>query len=824
MRPTWIVLLAAAACTGADPTPAPTPQDTAADVAKPGEVAPGGPDTPDGAGNPADALAGPDAGGATQDGAAADVATQDGAAADGATQDGAGAADGAGLPDTAAPPDAGSTDAGEDPAPGTVVAAQPTEWPILFVTQVPATGFSAVSATFNNHTPRLDDAPRGGGLWIRYPDGTLRDLTAAAGYGQSGQQGAAGIAVREPCVHWDGARAVFSMVVGAPSKQNELLEWRWQLYEITGLGPQDTPVVTKVEHQPEANNVAPAYGSDGRLIFASDRPFNGAAHLAPQLDEYETAPVVTGLWSLDPAKGDLFLLQHSPSGSFTPIVDSTGRIVFTRWDHLQRDQQADSDKFDPDAYHYGMFDWSDESPDAVPLDQLVEVFPEARTPVDPELPPGVAAHTFNQFFPWQIAQDGTGEETLEHIGRHELGGTYTDGSFTDDPALEYMSPELSEHANQTYIGGDGGLFQIREDPAAPGSFVMTHAPEFGTDTAGQLVRLTFPAGGNPDGAVLSAITHPHTASTYEDGDAPPTASGHYRDPLPLSDGALVASWTPHTGPDQNEGAPGGPDPAYAFRLVRMVEGPEGALVAGEPLTGGILASVSWWDPYVQKSWSGELWELQAVEVRPRPVPPLVAAPLPAPEAQILAEEGVDEQALRAWLRERDLGLVVSRNVTSRDDADRQQPYNLKVPGGVETVGGPGQVYAIDRLQVFQADLLRGKGGVATPEAGRRVLARPMHDLPAPNPGGDGGVPGSVAIAADGSVAAFVPARRALSWQTVAPDGAPVVRERNWLTVQPGEIRACPTCHGVNTLDQAGAPEAKNPPEALRELLVHWKTL
>ena len=34
--------------------------------------------------------------------------------------------------------------------------------------------------------------------------------------------------------------------------------------------------------------------------------------------------------------------MHRPA-LFTPIVDSYGRILFTRWDHLQRDQQADGD-------------------------------------------------------------------------------------------------------------------------------------------------------------------------------------------------------------------------------------------------------------------------------------------------------------------------------------------------------------------------------------------------------------------------------------------------------------------------------------------------
>jgi hypothetical protein len=103
-----------------------------------------------------------------------------------------------------------------------------------------------------------------------------------------------------------------------------------------------------------------------------------------------------------------------------------------------------------------------------------------------------------------------------------------------------------------------------------------------------------------------------------------------------------------------------------------------------------------------------------------------------------------------------------------------------------------------------------------------VLAQHLHDL-ANNPPNPTGPAASVPIAADGSVAAFVPARRALSWHTTAPDGVPVVRERYWVTFQPGEIRACPSCHGVNTHDQAGRGVPLNKPTALRELLRYWKS-
>jgi hypothetical protein len=217
-----------------------------------------------------------------------------------------------------------------------------------------------------------------------------------------------------------------------------------------------------------------------------------------------------------------------------------------------------------------------------------------------------------------------------------------------------------------------------------------------------------------------------------------------------------------------------------------------------------------------------MWELNPVEVRARPRPARRTTLLEEPEAKIFREENVDPAAFRANLQARNLAVIVSRNVTSRDAADKQQPYNLHVTGSTtQKVAGSAKLFDIAHLQLFQADQVRGLGGTASPRAGRRVLARVMHD-PAVKNAPTAGPAGSVPIAADGSIAAFVPARRAMSWQTTDAGGTPVVRERYWLTFQPGEVRVCSACHGVNSHDQLGAPAPTNSPEALRTLLRAWK--
>src|SRR5690606_10379167 len=149
------------------------------------------------------------------------------------------------------------------------------------------------------------------------------------------------------------------------------------------------------------------------------------AHLYSQLDEYELAPTVSGLWSLNPQNGNLQLLNHAPSGDFTPTIDSFGRVVFTQWDHLQRDPQADADAGPgQDCYDgstYGTFNYSNESASAVILNDRTEVFPEPRScRTDLLAGTNLNGHSFNHFFPWVIREDGRDSEVMNHLGRHEL--------------------------------------------------------------------------------------------------------------------------------------------------------------------------------------------------------------------------------------------------------------------------------------------------------------------------------------------------------------------------------------------------------------------
>jgi len=724
--------------------------------------------------------------------------------------------------------------------------------PIVFITQPPiprelngtvSNTFLSVVTIFGNQRADTAHAARGGDLWLMLTNTNLVNLTRQAGYGTNGIQHGYGIAVRDPAIHWDGRKVLFSMVVGAPKNSTDATPFFWQLYELTNLdvviaNPNTNPVIVKVQNQPtNCNNVTPCYATDGRIVFMSDKPYNGQF---AALDEYKGQPTVTGTYGLDPLTGDLKLLQHTPSGAFNPFIDSSGRLIMTRWDHLSQDPLAANDRI---GVSYGgpstngAFNYLSETPlSASENTNILETFPEPRkfdTNYTAQI--GVNGVDFNFFFPWALDQDGGNEEVLNHVGRHELlfptVGTPLFQSFTGDTnlftvtnlALRLASGVASANTNNLI-----SMFQMTEDPRTNGLYWGVQAgdisPFGGTHSSGQIVTLTGGPGVNPDNMVVNYITPPGAAGG-------PSSLGMFRNPLPMSDGTLVAVFSDAAnslpGYDTNTGTATLPVSKYHFRLMTVTNASP-YWVTNQFLTGGIQNTSIFWDGNLLVTNIATLWELQPVEVRARSIPIPVKSGVAPIEQTVFAEEGVDLPTFQADLAARGIALCVSRNVTARDNADKEQPYNLRVPGGTSSIANSGKVYDITHLQFMQADYLRGytNGPGGLPMPGRRILAVPMHTLTNLNyTSSRTNAPlGGTELMSDGSQATFIPASRAVTWQlTGTNNNDSVVKERYWISFRPGEIRTCANCHGINTVDQLGRPTPTNAPLALRQLLRFWKT-
>jgi hypothetical protein len=244
------------------------------------------------------------------------------------------------------------------------------------------------------------------------------------------------------------------------------------------------------------------------------------------------------------------------------------------------------------------------------------------------------------------------------------------------------------------------------------------------------------------------------------------------------------------------------------------------------LTGGLTNRAVYADPDNIVTHTNILWEFNPVEVIARSRPAPFDVPIPGPELAAFAAAGVDVAGFQKYLRTHQLALIVSRDVTTRDKADHQQPFNLRVANTAHKTTGPsGKLYDIAWLQLFQGDQLRSLnfGNPNNARAGRRVIAQHLHDPAVENSAPANAPLASVPIAPDGSMAALVPARRAMSWQLTDTNGTGVVRERYWLTFAPGEIRSCTSCHGINQVNQANMVAPTNTPLALIQLLSNWKT-
>ena len=406
-------------------------------------------------------------------------------------------------------------------------------------------------------------------------------------------------------------------------------------------------------------------------------------------------------------------------------------------------------------------------------------------------------------------------------------------SFTGDTNLVTFTNLATRIAAGVRSANSNSLisfFEIAEDPRTNGLYWGVQANDIsifgGSHAAGQIVTLNGGAGVNPTNMVVNNITVTNVPGKVV------SPLGVYRNPLPMSDGKLVAAFSPVNtafsfGVDTNTGTASLPTSQYQFRLLTLTNA-NPFWTTNQFLTGGILNTSVYWDGAILVTNLATQWELQPVEVRARPIPTPFSAGVAAIEQQVFAEEGIDLPTFQADLAQRNLALCISRNVTARDAADKQQPYNLRVPGGVSSIANSGKAYDITHLTFLQADYLRGysNGWNNAPQPGRRVLAVPLHATTNFNyASSKANAPlGGTEIMSDGSQATFLPANRAVTWHlTGTNNNDSVVKERYWISFRPGEVRTCANCHGINAVDQLGRPSPTNEPIALHKLLQVWKT-
>ena len=710
--------------------------------------------------------------------------------------------------------------------------------PIMFVTVVPMCEDSATQCSvLSSHLAGYNNVLRGGDLYIRYPDGTLKNLTRAAGYGSSMLQDLSSIAVRQPCVHWSGKKAVFSMVQSTTLSHNDKRKFYWQLFEISGLGKDEQPVISELPNQPKANNINPIYGTDDRIIFTSDRAIEGDTTTMGYRDESLGMMCVSGVWSLHPGTGELRQLSHSPSGANNLSIDSYGRLLFCQWDFLQQDMTVSNSNHKITS-SLGSDDGFTSFPQGFFTTKLDTVQRKIHTYYGADLTvtaienakrvitgdDGIDHHLPSNFFPWEMSEDGQSMQTLNHIGRHDL----LDSIPANDSTLVNFSASNSGRKNKNSIVN---VFQLREDPLNPGTYLAIDAPVALTHSAGQIIRLRNCKPSDASRDVEVDYLTPRVTRNLSFASTPNLSehSGMYRNPLFTTDGVLVASHSANSQPDNRTGVPDARS-KFHFRLRTMKFNGK-VYEPGEYLTNGISCDVSYVNPRssfddiidIHESY----WEMDAVEVVARPRPQAQKSDLGKIEREVFEQENVSLDTFTTYMRLHRLALLISRDLRQRDPQDKQQAFSLELEEDRQRLhDDSAKKRLIARFEVFEANPARTykKDGVQL--NGCRSIAVPIFSSLI---GGSATevrfkqvLPTSVPIEDDGSVALFVPAKRALSWQT-SFTGEAVVCERYWVNFANGEIRTCARCHGEN--DRATALSQAMPtnsPKALRGLLHQWK--
>jgi len=181
--------------------------------------------------------------------------------------------------------------------------------------------------------------------------------------------------------------------------------------------------------------------------------------------------------------------------------------------------------------------------------------------------------------------------------------------FTDDSNL--VAPTFT---NPTALH----MLHVIESPSSLGTYFAVSPPEFGTHMAGPILSFNGAAGTNPENMVITYVTPIVSVPNPALGQSPlATAVNVYRNPLPLSDGSLLAVHSAVKQYDSNTGADAQhPRSRYDFKL-RMLTTSGSTMVPdlNTSLASEPNVALTYYANGTLVTYAGApLWELDPVEV------------------------------------------------------------------------------------------------------------------------------------------------------------------------------------------------------------------
>jgi len=167
--------------------------------------------------------------------------------------------------------------------------------------------------------------------------------------------------VSDPDVSYDGKRIVFAFRRGDPPNTDPALQSKWDLWEYTIPTNADgkivdidkgtfSPVIPDSTQAQIGNDTDPTYLPDGSIVFTSDRVTGKAFNLReltgseitqePLMDESNREPAVNLHIVIPGDSSSIKQISFNQSHELDPTVTSNGRIVYSRWEHASRGENA----------------------------------------------------------------------------------------------------------------------------------------------------------------------------------------------------------------------------------------------------------------------------------------------------------------------------------------------------------------------------------------------------------------------------------------------------------------------------------------------------
>ncbi len=161
--------------------------------------------------------------------------------------------------------------------------------------------------------------------------------------------------VKDVDTSYDGTKLVFAMRAPEIEDADEDEQPKWDIWEYDNTTKVVTRLITSNIVADEGEDISPHYLPDGRIVFTSTRQRLAKAILLdegkPQYDAFDEDQNVRTL-ALHVMNGDgtnITQITFNQSHDLTPSVLTNGKIVFSRWDNVNRNDVISLYQVNPDG-------------------------------------------------------------------------------------------------------------------------------------------------------------------------------------------------------------------------------------------------------------------------------------------------------------------------------------------------------------------------------------------------------------------------------------------------------------------------------------------